>query len=859
MKHLICLICFLTICASAALGAPDVMPGRFVYTIPSGFDPPLIGRSGVAEIQQAASKLRFPYYVVLVESFGGETDQDAADYIDSLAQQWQRDPHFDSARSCIFMLSYSPRKYRFLSGSRWEHEIGFGPGAHAPFNAIFVKYISSSRKDPKTGIIRMMQAVDQHLKVETDPRTIAARKEAARKAEIARRQAEKERQEAEKKRLEEQALRMARDQLQSEVSALASLLASESGFLPGDVSEYQKTRETAEGVLQSTDRDRLLSEAAVVRLKSDELRQYVDARMREAGERAARAATRTAGIVVVVMVVLFLTIMRARRYGGLRREFAEQCGKLEEKINNAQPKYLAFEQERNMIAGLKELAGRTKEVYDTTTREVDDIFITIGAMQGHIDRCKGVAKRGSFLRVGPLAKAVMDLGSEFTIDTNQLSGMELFAPERRQVTLRPSEVVEQLEERFRRASEQWDHLKLASEIRFKQAEEVFPESKLDEMLKTADEHGIPHRWLSDHPLFGDDASDEALYSRVNEGRMNDPVAFLERLEDLQAKEAEVADRLNRLVSAIGVVKAEHLDSMPSLAPTVLQPQDDPAVTFDTAKREEARFGALLASRTEVAEVEEQAGMVRDLYRKCVEQAVMAQAAVEQAESEVAQARAQSSEVSALGSECEAMVAERVSLYANIGSAERSLANGRRYLEAAGQDIESASSMLLARRHLEAQNTARQAKSRLDAAKRGFDECRLACEELDESRRQFEQRLAELDTRREQYERRIRGYGRRVSLDGFECQRTSSPLDYLVLLNQLDTLQDQWESQLRIARRQHEEEEARRRADEEAKRRSSWSSSSSSGSSWRGSSSSSSGGSWGGSSSSSSSSSSGGSW
>src|SRR5690606_2073546 len=106
--------------------------------------------------------------------------------------------------------------------------------------------------------------------------------------------------------------------------------------------------------------------------------------------------------------------------------------------------------------------------------------------------------------VKPLERAVSELGSEFTIDTNQLNAFDLFAPETRQVTLRPAEAVAQLEERFRRAIEQWDHLKKAAEIRLQQAEDVFSQTKLDEMLKTADEQGLPHRWLADHPLFGDD-------------------------------------------------------------------------------------------------------------------------------------------------------------------------------------------------------------------------------------------------------------------------------------------------------------------------------------------------------------------
>lgn len=849
-------VCLLfALCASGVTAAPDVVPGKFVYTIPPGFDPPMIGRSGIAEIQQAAAKLRFPYYVVLVQRFDGETDDDAAAYIDNLATQWQQDPHFRSATSCIFMLSYSPRKYRFLAGSRWEHELGFGPAAHEPFNAIFVEYVSASRKDPKTGIIRMMQAVDHHLATESDPKVIAARKEAARKAEIARR-------ETEKKALEESALRMAREQLGGEISIIDALLSTDARYLPADVADYRAAREAAFQVMQQTDRDRLASEAAGLRLRNDKLRTHIETAKERARHRATRLAGRVSALVVAAILLIVLTVTRARAYRRLRDTVERQCGEWETSILNAQPKYLSFDEERNMIASLRNLEGRTKEVYDSTTREVDDIFIAIGAMQNHLSKCRGMAKRGSFLRIGPLKRAVETLDREFTADTTQLPEVRLFAPETRQVTLRPSEAMRQLEERFDKAIAQWNHLKEASDIRFKKAEEVFTHSKLDEMLKTADEHGIPHRWISDHPLYGDEVSDQAVYSSVNQERADDPVAFLEQLEDLQAKEAEVTDRLDRLVRSAALVRNEHLEQAPDLPTTVLQPQDDPAVTFDTARREEARFAALLASRDDVTEVEKQANTVRDLYRKCAEQAVMARQAVEQAQHEIEQARERLGMVTATAQDAERNVRERESVHANMSGPIGSLSNGRRYLDAGGAELEKAEALLPERRHVEASSGARQAIAQLQSAEREFNECIEQCRDLDRAKDQFEEQLAALVGRQAQYEDRLRRYGRRAGLRGFSgYQRSGGALDYHQLLRQMAELESEWQREVRQARLIHEEEERRRRQEES---QSGWSRGGfggSSGSSWGGGGapSSSSGGSWGGSSSSSKSSSSGGSW
>lgn len=847
MKRLIWFVFILMVTglgsAWAQGSAPDVVRGKYVYAIPAGFDPPLIGRSGMAEIQKAAQKLRFPYYVVLVEQFNGETDEDAAAFIDSIAERWQKDPDFNSGKSSIFLLSYSPRKFRFLAGSYWESKLGFDAAAHAPYNAIFESYVQRSRKDPKTGIIMMMQAVDQHLFIESDPKVIAKRREAARKAEIVRLAAEK-------KAREEAALQMARDQLNTEAADMDSLLSNDSRFLPPDVAKYIAARESVNSVIQGNDRNKMLSEATGLRLKNNELRTFVDAKLRDAREREQRIASQVGGIVLALILVILIIVTRVRKYGKLKREFGEESKLWEEKILNAQPKYLEFDHEREMIAGLKELIGRTKEVYESTTREVDDIFISIGALQAHIDECKSTAKRASFLNFKPLEQAIASMESEFTFDTTQLNKADLFAPETRQVTLKPVEIAEQLEERFRSTLEQWNHLKKAAEVRFHQVEEVFPQSRLDEMLKAADENGIPHRWLADHPLFGDDASDKTLYTRINEGRMNDPVAYLERIEELQNKESEAVDRLNRLVKSLTMIKAIRVDSVPDLEMTVLQPQDDPKITLDAAKREEARFTAMLTSRDDVAEVEAQAVKVQELYRKCIEQTGMAQAAIKAAKDDIDSARALLDNVTALAQDSEAQVKARQQIHSNMADAGNSLINGRRYLEAGASGIESASALLTDRKHLEAQTAALRAKTQLETAKSEFEHCKRQCEELDEAKRCFDERFAELAYRQEQAESRIRRYGgSTIGLQRFDYSPRNSAMDYFLLLSQMDTIESSWESDVRNARTQYEEQERERSS----------SISSSSGSSWSSGGSSSSGGSWGGGSSSSSSSSSGGSW
>lgn len=110
----------LTVAQAAGIPAPALKPGQFVYTVPPNFDPPYIGQAGLDEIEQNARQLRFPYYVVIVEDFEGSTTEELSDAVDELVDTWSKNPKFNRATSSLAVLTYSPRKYRFLAGGGAE-------------------------------------------------------------------------------------------------------------------------------------------------------------------------------------------------------------------------------------------------------------------------------------------------------------------------------------------------------------------------------------------------------------------------------------------------------------------------------------------------------------------------------------------------------------------------------------------------------------------------------------------------------------------------------------------------------------------------------------------------------------------
>jgi hypothetical protein len=444
------------------------------------------------------------------------------------------------------------------------------------------------------------------------------------------------------------------------------------------------------------------------------------------------------------------------------------------------------------------------------------------------------------------------VNDEFEFDTGQLDPSNLFGPPTKVLQVKPSEFAAELESRYATTIEEWGELKEAAKIRNQPAEELFTENKLDEMEQLAEEHGVKHAWISDHPLFGSEEEDDALYDGVNVNRQKDPVAYMRRIDELRCKERQVSERLTRLVEAVRLIRAARLESPPQIGATVLAPDDDPRLTFESARREEDRFAGLLAGRSGddgAAEVEEQAQAVQKLYQSCAEQAAAVQSAIADAAKTIEQTAALVQAATDLASRAESRLKAAMVIHANTKYTQTCLESGRRFLEIGVQTLDLARRKLDENRHLEARRDAWQASEQFGKATSDFNDCIRRCDELDKEKALYESRLAEMSDQRRQVEDRIGHYGgSKGRLRDVPVWDGSGPANYLALMAILDKLQQDWDAEVRKAQRSYEREQAQIRAEQASRSSSSgrgWGGSSSGGGSWGGGGSSSSGGSWGG--------------
>lgn len=832
---------------AGTLTAPELRQGQFVYRIPADFIPDKLSAHGLQEIQQAASRLRYPFYVVFVERLptqtGASTEDDTERAIVGLAEDWARDPKFNRNRSTLYLVSYGPgdRKYKMLPAPLWRTELGLESEALSPYNQIFRTY---ARSDPQTALTRMMAVFDAHVYDNFDP----TRK--AQKAEALRRQQEAARRESERR---EAQLRLihAQTNLDGAMIRLDAALRQSLDELPTDFESYRSSLRQAAGAREGNRLEAMETWAGQLNQDATTLEQYSQQRRSEKAAQNARQAGTFAAAFAVVALFLGAVVVRWRRIAGDRAKVAERVATWRGWITQARQRYYQFDENRERAPHLRAFGGKTAELYLTTSREIDSIIIGVEAVATLLDSAEAKARQASFLNRSPLNQAIASLDRPVTFATDKISD-KLFEPVEKTIEVTPSAFLADLSSRYDAAVGNWQALNESVTRSLELPDALFPHTGLDALLDRAHAQGIPERWLTTHPLMGDAEADRDLYAKVNENRISDPYAYALQIDELKAREAKLASDLERLIEAVALARSKRVGEVSGLTETVLNPDDDPQITLDAAHRELKRAAEMLLTANSVEAVEEQARKTDELYAKTASQVMAAYEAIRQAPLLLKQGNAAYDECRALEGRSNTRAEEVSREHTDVASVRSAQGAAQRYLDAGARDLAKAEAKLQDRRHLGAQRDAQQALTQFTQATVQMNDVLDMCAELDAVRARYEQRLMEMERLQQEAQRRIRHYnGSPHLIDSFRSpMRSTGPADFGYLLGLLQQQEDHWNAMVRRAEREYEAEQRRRREAEEAERRrreaalyASSRSSSSSSSSSRSSSSGSSGGSF----------------
>lgn len=417
-----------------AIQSPQLKAGQYVYTIPDDYNPPLIGQKGIQELQAKSAALHYPFFIVLVKALPGGSNQDAAKLVDGIAAQWSsQGGHYDPLHHHIFVLTYEPKRYRFLAGAYFREKLGFEKDAHKPFTDIFEASVKGTPQVPKNGLLEMMPAIDTYLYNNADPAVLAQRK----------------------------------------------------------------------------------------------------------------ARQKQTLLLIGLGVLLLLVLLRFFQLGRQKKQFLQAWQAWRDKIDNAFQHYARFQtKERDSILGLKDMQGQTHALYLEVTQELDEIALSLAALEEHFEAVLSYARKAHFLSFGRIEKAYGRLNQQVEFDTQQRNQSDLFGELTLHVTLTPRLFMQQLQARFENAQKGWNKLKTAAEMAWQEPKTLLPERLSAELLAHQNKTLALLEQSPFHPAHPERQS--VLYERLEKLRWQDALKYQQEVERLKHEH----ERLMGLITAL---------------------------------------------------------------------------------------------------------------------------------------------------------------------------------------------------------------------------------------------------------------------------------------------------------------------
>jgi hypothetical protein len=800
---------------AGTLEAPPFQAGQFVYRIPADFVPDKLSEDGLREIQRTAKGLHYPLYVVLVKDLptrtGASTDDDTERAIVGLADDWARNPRFQRNRATLFLLSYGPgdRKYKMMPAPLWRTELGLEQDALRPFTDIFR---NNARRNPQSAITGMMLAFDTHVFEHFDPG------QKARRAAQIRQQQETMRLDMERRRALQQVFDTQAG-LRNAVTRLARVLQDDPRHLPKDLDTFRSNLSQAHG-MQGGDRiEAMRNWTGQLNRDAEELERYAARSRAELAVQQTQRNNLLGGFLLGFGVLAAALSLRWRGLHADRAKVRERVVTWRDWITQARQRYYLFDENRERAPHLRAFTGRTAELYQATSREIDAIIVGVEAVAALLDSVEAKVKRATFFNRKPLSEALAELDKPFRFATDRISE-KLFERVEATVEVMPADFLADLSNRYDAAVRDWQALNDSVTRSFELPDALFPHAGLDNLLEKAGQEGIPDRWLAAHPLMGDADADRNLYDRINESRLTDPYAYALQIDELKAREATISHDLDRLIAAVALAQSKQIEDIAGLEGTRLPPEDDPQITLDTAKLQHRKVAEALMAEKAVDAVEAQAAKANELYEKAAAQIAAARQAMILAPLLLKQASAASAEARRLEGRATVRAQQVARAHTDVSSVEGARHAAARYMDSGARDLARAETKFQEGRHLGAQRDAEQALNQFAQATTQLNVMLDQCAHLDAMKARYEQRLAEMARLQGDARSRLRRYNGSMHLinDFRAPSQGMGPADFGFLLGMLQQQEDEWNAAVRHAEREYEEEQRRQREAEEEERR-----------------------------------------
>jgi hypothetical protein len=835
--------------------------------------------AAVEKIEEQASLLHYPFYVVLIRGdmlpgSGSDGDLRLQDTTDELMVAWN-EQGMDASRYSVFAVAWGDDcdkppsgrsagticKYFLNTGSEFIHgPADFLPSRdHESFTSRFRSKVATSPQDPAGGIQDVMASVDEMLWSRTNPEELArqakqnlqAQTDSAEQLLSMLTEAEQatvadslataatisERGDtdeiyryakvmsslleplAERVRAEQALRKQATDSLVH----LRRLLDTEPALLPEDVQPYEAIISAGEAILAGQESGTVESvlERAVVggeTLSAEISDNRVAARAR------AQLRDRLIGGGLLFGLGLFIFVGRRRSiHDKASTEYDTVSDLLGEKLSNAAARYTSLElDDREELVTLSDTSGQTQAEQAAVTAELDDIYAGIRALESHLARCDAAASAAGLFSVDDIDALREELNTPFDYDTGELQEDQLFGGETKIIQIDPAPFMAELQDRFAQVVTRRKALIEVAGVRFSPASEQLAHSGLDDLLARADHAAIPARWLSDHALFGDNDADETLYESLDAIRIDDPLVYLQRIQVLRAEEASISERTALLEGFIEQHAAACLDTLPPYPDSIMRLEDDPSHTLRRAQALSAEARGILAATAETKDIEIARDALQEAtaaYVLCQEQAAAIAVAVEATEPTLEASEGLLAQLMKDLDMLSASLPYMASLYVRTTSGRTWTQTAEGCADAARGHNRTARQRLDERRHLDASRCLGEAERALQEMQENLQKVRDLLDDMSRQRTRYLERVEKISAIRAEAEKQLKRYSGTADLAVFtEIMVADTPNDYSQHNITLDQLEEGWNTEVRSARTAHEaREKAKKEAAEQARR------------------------------------------
>ena len=263
------------------------------------------------------------------------------------------------------------------------------------------------------------------------------------------------------------------------------------------------------------------------------------------------------GALGLVGLVVSGRIRRRRRLRALAAEdLREEVGRWTERLSLARDRLADFRLLTELRDRLDELKARgpaTEILLLEVSRTLDELELGLRALEAQAARARAVLEDPpSGWSATPYEEA-RHLLVGATLETDAVSGDDpgLFGPAPQPVRFRPIDFAEELDGRFRAARAGWERLEHALDVAWERtaAMELDP-MRLEGLRSVLEARDLPESWLVGHPLFPDP---DAVLDTLDNGRTEDPVAYLDAIDTALDAEAAVVARIEAVVDDLETV------------------------------------------------------------------------------------------------------------------------------------------------------------------------------------------------------------------------------------------------------------------------------------------------------------------